>query len=67
MFVYVNGGTDACIRCIVKSHLLHLLNEYSSFIVFNFENVHKIIFLCGNLLNNLSSISCRFIVELIWG
>ena len=40
------------------------MNEYPSFIVFDFEYVHKIIFLCGNLSYNLS-ISCRFKVQLI--
>ena len=31
-------------RCTVKSSLLTFMNEYPSFIVFSFENVHKNIF-----------------------
>ena len=60
VFVYVNCGTYTA-----KSYLLAVLNEYPSFIVFNFEYVHKILFLCGNLSYNLS-LSCRFKVELIF-
>ena len=60
VFVYVNGGTYTA-----KSYLLAVLNEYPSFIVFNFEYVHKILFLFGNLSYNLS-LSCRFKVELIF-
>ena len=52
-------------RCIVKFYLLTLLNEYPAFNVFNFEYVHKIIFLCRNSSYNLS-ISCCFKVELIF-
>ena len=48
-----------CMRCIVKSYLSHLLNEYSSFIVLNYEYVYKMTFLCENLSYNLS-LSCRF-------
>ena len=60
MFIFVNGWTYAA-----KSYLLAVWNEYPSLIVFNFEYVHKILFLCGNLSYNLS-LSCRFKVELIF-
>ena len=43
-------------RCIVKSYIFHLLKEYPSFNVFNFEYVYQIIFLCGNLSYNLLSL-----------
>ena len=41
------------------------MNEYPSFIVFNFDLVHGMIFLCEILPYNLS-ISCRFKVQLIF-
>ena len=59
---------DRCyLRCVVKSYLLTFIEWiiYPSFIVFRFEHVHKIIFLCGNMSYNLF-ISCRLDVELIF-
>ena len=51
-------------RCKVKSSLLIFMKVNPSFIEFNFEYVHKITSLCGNLSHNMF-ISCYFKVHLI--
>ena len=55
-----------CTRCIVKSSLLTFMKEYLSFIELNFEYVHKITSLCGNLSYKNLFISCHFRVEMIF-
>ena len=53
-------------RCIEKPSLLTFMNALSIyFIEFNFEYVHKITSLCGNLSYNIF-ISCHLKVELIF-
>ena len=54
-----------CIRCKVKFSLFIYMNAYPYFIEFNFEYVHQIASLCGNLSYNIF-ISCQFKVQLIF-
>ena len=64
VFVYVNGGT-CCIRCKLKSSLFIFMNAYQSLIDFNFDYLHKITSLYGNLSYNIF-ISCHFKIQLIF-
>ena len=63
VFVYINGGTDAASK--VKSSLFIFMNAYQSLIDFNFDYLHKITSLYGNLSYNIF-ISCHFKIQLIF-